>query len=102
MISKVPLAVKTSRVIGGNAPSVYLPRLQKSASIEPAQMEEILGSHLIVPAALRADDFDRFFQARTQALLERIERAMGKSVIRDVVEPDAPNAVEYEPEEAVA
>jgi hypothetical protein len=30
-------------------------------------MDEILGSHLIEPAPLWADDFDRFFQARSLA-----------------------------------
>jgi hypothetical protein len=57
-------------------------------------------SHLIDPAALRADDFDRFFQARSQALLEKIEKAMGLPIAREAVEADVPEAVEYEAEEA--
>jgi hypothetical protein len=79
---------------------VYLPKVQKNASIEPARMDEILGTHLIDPKALRADDFDGFFNARVRALLERIERAMGKPVARDAAEPEAPEPDEYEDEEA--
>jgi hypothetical protein len=39
-------------------------------------MDELLASHLIDPAAARADDFVSFFRAR--------EQAMGKPVVRDV------------------
>jgi hypothetical protein len=101
VVNKAPLSAKTNRMIGGNAPSVYLPRLQKNAEIESARMDEILQSHLIDPKTLRADDFDTFFRRPSQALLERIEKAMGKPVARDIVEPDeAAGPVEYEPEEA--
>ncbi len=60
-------------------------------------MDDILGSHLIDPAPLRADDFDAFFQARSQALLEKIEKAMGKAIARKVVEEEG-EAVENEVE----
>ena len=56
-------------------------------------MNEILRSHLIDPVALRGDDFDTFFQARKEALLDRIEKAMDKPIPRDVAE-----SAEYEDE----
>jgi hypothetical protein len=100
IVNKTPISAKTNRKIGGNAPSVYLAGLQKSAGIAPARMDEILRSHLIDPAALRADDFDRFFQARSQALLEKIEKAMGKALAREAVEEEeVPESVRYEDEE---
>jgi hypothetical protein len=99
IVNKTPISAGTNRKIGGNAPSVYLAGLQKSAGIEPARMDEILGSHLIDPSALRADDFDRFFQARSQALLGKIEKAMGKAIAREVVEEELPEVVQYEVEE---
>jgi hypothetical protein len=74
--------------------------LQKAAEIKPARMDEILSTHLIDPPALRADDFDRFFQVRSQALLGKIEKAMGKAIARAAVEADMPEAVEYEAEDA--
>jgi hypothetical protein len=58
LINKTPISAGTNRRIGGKAPGDYLAGWQKSAGIEPARMDEILRSHLIDPAALRADDFD--------------------------------------------
>lgn len=88
IINKTPLDAKTNRIIGKFAPSVYLQRLQRSATVSPTKMDVLLRSHLIDPDAMRSDDFDAFFAARKLALLDRIEQAMGKPVARDVVEPD--------------
>ena len=68
-------------MIGGNAPSDYLERVQKSAEITPDRMDDIIRSHVADPAAMRANDFDAFHDAREQALLDRIEQAMGKTVL---------------------
>jgi hypothetical protein len=97
IINKTPLSAKTNRIIGGNAPSVYLERLQHNAGIDTAQMDDIQSSHVINPAALRADDFEAFFRARKQALLDRIEKAMGKAILRDV--PGTDEAIESEEQE---
>ena len=35
VVNKTPLSARTNRMIGGNAPSVYLPRVVKDAGIEP-------------------------------------------------------------------
>jgi hypothetical protein len=88
VVNKTPISAKTNRMIGGNAPSVYLPRLQKTAEIESARMDEILASHLIDPASLRVDDFETFLQVRSSALLDRIEKAMGKAIARDATEAE--------------
>jgi hypothetical protein len=102
VVNKTPIAAGTNRQIGGHAPSVYLAGLQKTAQIDPARMNHILRSHLIDPAALRGDDFDRFFEARSRALLGRIEKAMGKPILASTLEGEAdePEVVEYEAEEA--
>jgi hypothetical protein len=86
-------------MIGGSSPNAYLGRIQKSAGITPTRMDEILASHLIAPAFLRADDFPAFFKAREKALLDRVEAAMGKSIARDVVQPQIEEAGEYQEEE---
>ena len=75
-------------MIGGNAPSVYLARLKKSAEVDDPRLDAILHSHLIKPDALRTDDFEDFFAARTQALIERIEQAMEKPMARTMLEPE--------------
>jgi hypothetical protein len=48
---------------------------------------------------VRADSFDRFFEARSQVLLEKIEKAMGKAIVRAAAEEKQPEVVEYEAEE---
>jgi hypothetical protein len=85
IVNKTPLDARTNRMISNNAPSVYLGRLQKSAGIDAATMDGILASHVINPAPMRSDDFDTFFAKREEALLDRIERAMGKPIARNIV-----------------
>ena len=81
IINKTPLSAKTNRIIGGNAPSSYIERLQKIAGIDELRMDEILASHVIEPALIRNDNFEEFFETRKKTILKRIEKAMGKPVI---------------------
>ena len=89
IINKTALSARTNRKIGGRAPSEYLRRIQEEAGINNTKMDEILASHLISADALQADDFWSFFEARKEALLDAIEKAMGKKVIREPVIFDA-------------
>jgi len=82
VVNKTALAAKTNRSIGGRAPSIYLPLLQRSADMTPARQDEILRSHRIAPDLLRADCFIDFLEDRADRLLESIESAMGKPVAR--------------------
>lgn len=83
IINKTALAARTNRQIGGRAPSKYLPAIEKAAGIEAARMNDILSSHCIAPADLRADRFWDFYAARAEALLQRIEAATGKTITRE-------------------
>ncbi|MBV8618025.1 MAG: DUF262 domain-containing protein [Curvibacter sp.] len=80
VINKAPLAAGTNRFISGDAPSVYLGRIQKAKQVPPTSLDEFLTSHVIPVAALRADDFDAFIRLRAAALLALIEAATGKTV----------------------
>lgn len=82
IINKTALAARTNRQIGGRAPSKYLPTMEKAAGVSRERMNEILWSHCIAPAELRADRFWEFYAARAEALLCRIETAMGKTITR--------------------
>ncbi|MBD1902877.1 DUF262 domain-containing protein [Trichocoleus sp. DQ-A3] len=82
-INKTPLSAKTNKMIGGKAPSIYLTDIEKKSDILEDNLNEILRSHVIDPASLRTDNFDAFFQARKNALLDRIEKAMGKPILRE-------------------
>jgi len=86
VVNKTAISARTNRTIGGNAPSKYLGSIERNARISSHRMDEILRTHVIEPAHLRADNFEGFFAARTQALLNRIESAIGKPVARDIPE----------------
>jgi hypothetical protein len=80
IINKTPISYKANRMIGGDAPSQYLARLQehKQVQLSDEAMDAILEGHRIPTDALRADDFEAFYQQRKRRLLEIIEKAMGK------------------------
>ncbi|GAA5262130.1 hypothetical protein KTGMC3_P0844 [Methanocalculus sp. MC3] len=86
IINKTPLSYKTNRKIGGYAPSLYLEKIHKETNITPDRLDEIMMSHNIDPSIARSDDFESFFMARKEAILRRIEVAMGKPIARDVAE----------------
>jgi hypothetical protein len=79
IINKTPLTAKTNKFLGGKAPSEYLAKLGEQG-MSRQRINEILRSHLIEPTTLHNDDFEAFFELRTQALLARINRAMGKDL----------------------
>ena len=76
IINKTPIDAATNRRIGGNAPSVYLRRLESDISEEAR--DRVLRSHWISPDLLATDRFADCFVERGEAMLELIGRAMGK------------------------
>ena len=89
IINKTAISARTNRIISGNAPSMYLPRLQNPSTgpkMDDHTMDAILHAHAIEPRCLRMDDFNSFFALREAALLSLIENAMGKPIAREVVE----------------
>ncbi len=83
IINKTALSARTNRQVGGKAPSKYLNALEKTAGIPSERMDEILRSHFIEPEHLRADRFWEFYEGRAEALLQRIEKATGKTISRE-------------------
>jgi hypothetical protein len=82
IINKTPLSYQTNRILGGDAPSLYLSRLEKGKPPVPPiaheNLDGYLTSHLIDPALLRADNFADFMADRQKRLLTLIEQATGK------------------------
>lgn len=106
IINKAPLAKKTNIFLRGESPADYLPRLGRDTRMTTDQVDDILRGHLINPTTLRAADFDAFFRARRESLVELIGAAMGKPVVQDIVEEDGvehgqedPSAFEDEPDD---
>ena len=103
IINKTPISYKANRMIGGKAPSSYLASIQahKQVGLGDNAMDAILGSHRIDPDALRADNFEAFFEHRKESLLAIVEQAMGKSIEREV-EDQAWDELDDEPQLARA
>jgi hypothetical protein len=78
LVNLTPLSRLSNQKIGGKAPSQYL-RALEAEGISRRRMDEILRSHLIEPETLRADDFDTFLSKRAHALMELVNRGMGKA-----------------------
>ena len=83
IINKTPLSWRTNRILGGDAPSIYLGRLERGSNDAPpipsSTIDSNLKTHLIDPALLRADDFDGFFEQRKSALVKLIESVTKKT-----------------------
>ena len=77
IINKTPIDALTNKIIGGRAPSEYLPRLERR-DITSDRLDATLESHWIRPDLLREDQFAEFFVARGEEMLKLISRAMGK------------------------
>lgn len=90
ILNKTPLSAKTNRIIGRNAPSIYLPKIESQSKIKPRKMDEILRTHLISVIDVRQDDFDSFMECREEEFTRLVETAMGKPVIKDMPIVDTP------------
>ena len=79
VVNKAIISASVNREIGGDAPSVYLPKLHKHNT----KINETLSSHLIDSSALRKDDFETFYSSRKKELIALITKATGKNVAMD-------------------
>lgn len=103
IVNKTTISARTNRTIGGAPPSVYLGIIESRAQLDPARLDELLGTHLIPAALLRSDDFNGYFSTRREALCKLVERAIGKAVQRDIDQGfAAEDSSQFEPEEMLA
>lgn len=82
IVNKTPLSKKSNILISGDAPSVYLKRIEAKHGLSSNRLDEILRTHLIEPEFLRNDDFHGFFDARLKALSTMISVALDKPVVK--------------------
>jgi hypothetical protein len=94
IVNKTPISYKANRMIGGNAPSSYLSKLQTHAQVQlgDEQMNSILATHYVDAVTLRSDDFNAFYSAGKAALVKIVERAMGKAAAASNQGADGPDA----------
>lgn len=79
VVNKTPIYASTNRSIGGRAPSEYV-KTMKNKGLSDELILQALESHKINSSWLMADDFNQYFVDRAKRLLNRIERATGKTV----------------------
>ena len=107
IINKTPIDSYTNQLIGGRAPSEYLPVLRKYMPefMPKERLERILRAHLIVPHELEEDDFGHCFEERGQAMLDLITQTMrkpavnGRQVFRDELKSASLGIVQNDDEE---
>lgn len=80
IVNKTMLSYRASRSVVG-APSTYLPVLAAESGTRDEWFDDIVATHLIDPATLRSDDFDKFYADRSLQLLDLVKAAMGKGTL---------------------
>ncbi|MFN3292564.1 MAG: DUF262 domain-containing protein [Gemmobacter sp.] len=100
ILNKTPLTAASNRAIGGDAPSVYLNRIEAQHGLTFGQINSILRSHLIDPDLLRQNDFAGFIADRKARLAGLAARAMGLAVAAAPLAPTEPEATAPPEEEA--
>lgn len=80
IVNKTALSAKTNRLLGGDAPSVYLRRLQDTRQMAPDRLDSFLATHFIEPTLLRRDDIRGMMVARARILCDQIAEATGRPV----------------------
>jgi len=100
IVNKTAVSFDTNRIIGGKSPAEYVRVLEKRAGVGAEDLDNVLRTHLLDPAALRAADFDTFFSRRRAGLIALISEAMGKPVVEDLSEvAEIEEVGDYEVEE---
>lgn len=79
VINKSPIYASSNRSIGGHAPSIYIGTMANKG-LDQQKIQEAIVSHKVNYDYLAADDFDAYFIDRAKSLLNRIEKATGKSI----------------------
>ena len=106
IVNKTAISYKANRKIGGSAPSAYLAQIQNDPAVRlsTSAMDNIVETHCIDPAFLRADNFAGFFEDRRNRLLGIVEAAMGKKVsgMQEQVAEDASDSEDDFPVEGVS
>ena len=80
ILNKTPLSARTNRIIGGEAPSIYIVKLSKKAEVSEKTILSSIETHKVDISNLKNDDFEKHLESRAVALLEQIKKVMSKEV----------------------
>lgn len=81
IVNKTPLSHRASKSVSGS-PATYTNALARESGMRPEWFDDVLATHLVDPAALREEDFERFYEARSGQLSELVKEAMGKKTVQ--------------------
>ncbi|WP_433248634.1 GmrSD restriction endonuclease domain-containing protein [Actinomadura nitritigenes] len=98
IVNKTLLTHRTGQLVGQKAPTVYLKSLETDTGLPSNWLDDILSTHLVRADLLRDEDFERFYQCRTELLRGLIEAAMGKRAIPAAEAPESADDYESDPE----
>jgi hypothetical protein len=98
IVNKTAISAATNKKIGGQAPSLYLPKLQREAETTAEELRRRIERHHVDYDALEHDDFDAHFDARRGSVLGLIAAAMGKAIVEPAV-PVLPQDYDLDEEE---
>lgn len=79
VINKTPIYASTNRSIGGRAPSEYI-KTMKNKGLSDELVVSAISSHKIDYHLLSTDNFNGYFVDRAKKMLDRIEKATGKTI----------------------
>jgi hypothetical protein len=96
IVNKTALSRETNQRIGGRSPAQYMPIVEKVSGVRSKELNTLLQTHYIAPEYLRTANFDKFFAARTDALLKLISIAMGKQAVRAEEAPAGDRPEDFE------
>lgn len=96
IVNKTLLTHRTGQLIGNRGPQTYLKVLETDTGLPGNWLDDVVATHLVDPALLREEDFDKFYAERADSLRRLIEHAMGKAAIPAEVAPES--AADYEPD----
>ena len=103
IINKTPIDAFTNQIIGGRAPSEYIPLLRRQ--IDSEKLRRTLQAHWIDADQLELDRFNDCIVERGQSMLELINQTIGKPIIdgRPVLRGElvsaSPAAAQYDDDE---
>src|SRR6266536_1315397 len=97
IVNKTPLTHRARRIIGNRAPDTYIAALEAESGLQGNWLDDIISTHLIDAANLRAPDFNAFYASRSAELIGLIEDAIGKRAVPQSAAPES--AADYQPEQ---
>ena len=78
--NRTPISSDTNKIIGGNAPSKYMTKIETALGHSDAKVDAILEHHFINATLCRTDDFDAFIVDRAKKILDKIEELTGRPI----------------------